>query len=278
MDRRQDDDYFSKSSAFDVEEKNGGTLSPRVSISRPSSPLSPRTSPPTRILLALWPGASQEQINYYVDGYAAVYPSARVILLRPSSSIDQVLHDLDGDREKPSPPLDHPQPTDPTTLIHLFGHEAATQLCRLLRAHRLRTTQALDTKAIILDSIPVVIAPSAAAIKTSPSLLPLFLYATLCALFWRLVSVLTLWFAEPYAAPVRRDLHDPAYVPADARQCYIFPEKDVMFAWDRPSGVEGEECERKDFRVRRSEVGARERWTGDQERYWLGVENAWEGK
>lgn len=52
-----------------------------------------------------------------------------------------------------------------------------------------------------------------------------------------------------------------------------------MFAWDRPSEGEGEEvCERREFEVRRRRVDRRERWTGDQERYWLGIENAWEGR
>lgn len=194
-----------------------------------------------------------------------------MLLLHPSQQIDNALLDLTIDQEK----LSIHQSQD--TLIHLFGNDAAANVCRLLRAYRARTNAPLGVKAIILDSVPVVIAPNLPILLASPHQLLLFIYLTLISILWRLASVLTLWFSEPLSSAVQRDLHDPHFLPADARKCYIFPEKDIMFAWDRPR-EDGKVCERREFEVKRRKVDLREQWTGDQERFWLGVEEAWEGR
>ncbi|KAF2173828.1 hypothetical protein M409DRAFT_16098 [Zasmidium cellare ATCC 36951] len=260
-------------------EKECGTLSPRSSTSRatppPFRPHPEASSPPKTIVLGLWPGARSEQIEYYAGGYASLYPSTKVVLLHHSRTsprhVENALTELTGDQEKLS------IQSSQDTLIHLFGDDAASQICRLLRAYRARIEQPLGVKAIVLDSVPVVIAPNLSTLIASPQRLLIFIYLTIIAIIWRLASVLTLWFSEPLSSHVQRDLHDPQLLPADARKCYIFPERDIMFAWDRPSHAE-EVCERQDFEVKRRRVDGRERWTGDQERYWLGIENAWEGR
>ncbi|KAK4498164.1 hypothetical protein PRZ48_010820 [Zasmidium cellare] len=260
-------------------EKDCGTISTRTSTSRAASPpiqsFHEASSPPKMIVLGLWPGARTEQIEYYVEGYESLYPSTKVLLLHHSRTsprhIESALTELTGDQEKLS------IQSSQDTLIHLFGDDAASQICRLLRAYRARTDQPLGVKAIVLDSVPIIIAPNLSTLLTSPHRLLVFIYLTITAIIWRLASVLTLWFSEPLSSHVQRDLHDPQLLPADARKCYIFPERDIMFAWDRPGHAE-EVCERRDFEVRRGRVDGRERWTGDQERYWLGIENAWEGR
>lgn len=261
-------------------EKDCGTLSPRSPTSRASSPPFQQqhtgaSSPPRTIILGLWPGARTEQIEYYVEGYASLYQSTKVLLLHHSRTsprhIEDALTELTGDHKRAS------IQSSQDTLIHLFGDDAASQICRLLRGYRARTDRPLGVKATVLDSVPVVIAPNLSTLVTSPHRLLVFIYLTIIAIIWRLSSVLTLWFSEPLSSHVQRDLHDPQLLPPDARKCYIFPESDIMFAWDRPAHAE-EVCERRDFEVKRRRVDGRERWTGDQERYWLGIENAWEGR
>ncbi|EME42053.1 hypothetical protein DOTSEDRAFT_72971 [Dothistroma septosporum NZE10] len=105
----------------------------------------------------------------------------------------------------------------------------------------------------------------------------MFLFLCVTSLFWTLVSVLTLWFSEPYSEQVRQDLHNPTLLPATARKCYIFPEHDLMFAWDSPTD-DDELCLRQEFHVRRNSIDQKQQWTSNQERYWLGIENAWDGR
>ena len=94
----------------------------------------------------------------------------------------------------------------------------------------------MGVKSIVLDSVPVIVAPTWRSIRGTPEQILTFVYMTLIALFWRFTSVLAFWFWEPYNDGVQKDLHDPNLLPADTRKSYIFPERDVMWAWDRPVG------------------------------------------
>ncbi|KAK3110424.1 hypothetical protein LTR53_015296, partial [Teratosphaeriaceae sp. CCFEE 6253] len=76
----------------------------------------------------------------------------------------------------------------------------------------------------------------------------------------------------------RRDLHDPYYLPPDARKCYVFAEKDLMFSWHGSPVQDDEECVRDDVSVNRTSIDEKGKWTSDQERYWLGIENVWDGR
>jgi len=265
-------------SSAEWEEAVGGVVTRSRCSSRSSSTDSRSqrlVSPPHTVILGLWPGARQDQINYYVDGYQSLYPSAEIILLHHScmstQHIEKALERLCIGYEKVANPITQ------DILVHLFGDYAAVQVCRLLRAYRTRTNLTLAVKSIVLDSIPVMIAPSIHSYRMTPEQLLVSVYLTLLGIFWRLASVLAFWYSEPFNDQVQRDLHDPHLLPANTRKSYIFPERDVMWAWDRPTDQE-EVCERQEFGVKRWRVDQPHIWSGDQERYWLGIENAWEGK
>ena len=214
-------------------------------------------------------------MKYYIEGYEALYPNAKIRLLHHSRTstkhIDGVLSPLIGDQEKQQ----FHQAGQSHVLVHLFGDDAATQVCRLLRSYRLRTAQTLDVKSIILDSVPVIAAPNYQILRRSPAQLFTFLWICLTSIFWRIASVMTCWFSESHHTQVRCDLNDPGLLPAAAKKCYIFPTDDLMFAWDT-STHDDELCQRQDFRVRRNSIDHKQQWTSNQERYWLGIENAWD--
>lgn len=258
-------------------EHNIDPVSRRSSSSRSSSAHSVETSgPPRTIILGLWPRARKEQVAYYTEGYETLYPRSKISLLyhsekKSAQDIDEIISTILGNFEKRS--IDSGQ----DVLIHLFGDDAATNVCRLLRAYRARTDETLGVRTIILDSVPIVVAPSLQCIRDSPQQAFQFLYLVILSIVSRLMSILVVWFSEPYNERVREDLQDPRLLHVDAKRCYIFPDKGLMFAWEAPREREGEEvCERKEFEIQRAGLDARERWSAEQERYWTGVEEAWE--
>lgn len=253
------------------------------SLSSPTTPSSPEiftevplSFPPKTIVLSLWPHARDEQVEYYIDGYKALYPSAKLFTLPNSRKsalhIDNALNEIIGDQEK----LQH-RDASQDILFHVFGEDAAAQACRFLRAYNLRTARTMSVKAMILDAVPVVVAPTLQTLQRSPHLMLLFLWLCVVALLQYLVAILTYCYAEPYSAQIRKDLCDPNLLPSDASRCYIFPDKDIMFAWPHASNEDGA-LDRQEFAVTRHLIDRERRWSGDQERYWLGIENTWDGQ
>ncbi|KAH9827548.1 hypothetical protein Tdes44962_MAKER02806 [Teratosphaeria destructans] len=254
--------------------RSSPSSSPRSWTPDHAERLSPSTSPaPQTVILGLWPYASSEQIAYYVQGYEALYPSARLLLLRYSSSYDERIGNaLDAltslDETKPSQ-------TSPNVLLHLFSGCGAAQGCRLLRAYKIRTGHQLPVKALVMDSVPKLPTLSLRASTRSPTTLLAFFAMLVTVFYVRLLATFNYWQFDRRCQQNRRDLNDPNLLPADARKCYIFSERDLMFSWhDSPS--DSDECERDDIRVRRKSVDEKGRWTGDQERYWQGIENFWD--
>ncbi|KAI7349528.1 hypothetical protein KC354_g13197 [Hortaea werneckii] len=256
--------------------------SPTPPTSSPELPWSPSLSAsPRTIVLGLWPYATHEQIQYYVQGYASLYPSANLLLLRYSRSYDEQLGNaldaLTTINEKQNPDQ------TPDVLLHLFGGCGAAHGCRLLRAYKIRTGQKLGVKAIVLDSVPKVALPTLRASLQSPRLLFNAMFILMTVFYIRLLSTIAFWTFDRRCQQNRRDLNDPDLLPEDARKCYIFAEKDIMFTWQDTAGqdddADDEEDERQDFAVKRTSIDEEgSRWTGDQERYWLGIENVWEGR
>lgn len=255
--------------------RSSPSSSPRSTTPHESPPCLPvnQTSPPETVVLGLWPYATSEQIQYYVRGYEELYPSAELLLLRYSTSYDQQIGDaldaLTAAHEKRSPQA------PPNVLLHLFSGCGAAQGCRLLRAYKIRTGQRLAVKAVIMDSAPKLIVPSLRSAKQSPALLLAFIYIMMTVVFIRLFSTINYWQFEQRCRQNRYDLNDTNLLPPDASKCYIFAEKDLMFSWHDSEAKVDEECIRDDISVKRTSIDDKGRWTSDQERYWLGIENVW---
>ena len=113
----------------------------------------------------------------------------------------------------------------------------------------------------------------------SPHLLLAFLYILFTVVYIRLVSTINYWQYDARCRQNRMDLNDESLLPHEARKCYIFAEKDLMFSWhDNAATQDDEECVRDDVSVRRTSIDEKGKWTSDQERYWLGIENVWDGR
>ncbi|OQO11549.1 hypothetical protein B0A48_03276 [Cryoendolithus antarcticus] len=261
-----------------------------MSPTEPSRPQSPIFKPasPDIVVLCLWPHATTSQIGFYTTGYTDLYPSAQVLALRSSwlpdfSNRDEILDRLTATSSEKFPTNEKDSPfSTPTVLLHLFGQPGAQNATSLLRAYRTRTQQPMNVRAIISDSEPSF---SLSLPTTLPQSLT-FIHHMLLALLTLLSTLLNVF--EPHtnsATRIRDDLADPLLVPEGVRRGFVFAERNLMFSWDdravRSESVEddedGEAVERRDYSVKRDCVDVRGRLTGDQERYWLGVEGVWEG-
>nr|POE51145.1 hypothetical protein CFP56_70522 [Quercus suber] len=263
-------------------------LTRRSSSARSSLSLSPRSlspeieptwyapdlsTPPQTVLLCLWPHATHDQIQYYVRGYESLYPSAKLCLLRYSSSYDESLRlalDVLTDSEEKC--------SNHSILIHLFGDDSAAQACRLLRTYRIRMGHTIGVEAVIMDSVPRLHVPSLRSAFRMSREIPTLL-ATLCAIaYYRVLWLLFFWQTEDRICQNRYDLNDPTLIPALATKCYIFASSDLMFSWSEKFSRDDGELVRQDYAIRRSSVDDKGRWTVDQERYWLGIESAWDAR
>ncbi|KAK5713302.1 hypothetical protein LTR17_017672 [Elasticomyces elasticus] len=235
------------------------------------------SSPPETVVLGLWPYATTEQIQYYVQGYESLYPDASLLILEYSTSYDRRIGNaLDALTTLDEKPTLNPAPK---VLLHLFGGCGAAQGSHLLRAYRLRTGRRLAVRAVIMDSVPSLVVPSFRAATRSPQLLLAFLYILLTVVYIRVISTINYWQYDARCRQNRFDLNDPYLLPHEARKCYIFAEKDLMFSWhDNDVKADDEECVRDDVSVNRTSIDAKGKWTSDQERYWLGIENVWDGR
>ncbi|KAM0720961.1 hypothetical protein Q7P37_003246 [Cladosporium fusiforme] len=235
------------------------------------------TAPPHFVVLSLWPHATESQINSYVEGYEDLYPSAKILLLRGSwragsPDLDNVTNTLTGSleeqREKPDMTTSHP------VLLHLFGHTGAINACTLLRAYRTRTETRLDVRAIVSDVEPSLsLSDLYATLLQSPAK---FLYYLLTLLLTFLAAAVTLFSYDSTTHQIRADLTNPALLPADVRKCFVFAAQDMMFSWCEAPGKNGV-AERREWSVKRTSVDARGKWSGEKERFWLGIEGVWEG-
>ncbi|KAK5115201.1 hypothetical protein LTR85_009959 [Meristemomyces frigidus] len=177
--------------------------------------------------------------------------------------------------------MDEKQPplSTPNVLLHLFGGCGAAHGCRLLRAYKMRTGERLGVKAVVMDSVPKVAPlPSMQSAWSSPRLLLASLYIFMTVFYIRILSTLTFWHFNRRCQQNRQDLNNPSLLPEDVRKCYVFSDKDLMFSWYDSSVHDNGEDERQDYSVKRTSIDEKGRWTGDQERYWLGIENVWDGR
>lgn len=261
---RSDKSVSSTSSSVDNSVLNTPTESPKAT-----------TAPPRYVVLSLWPHATESQISSYVEGYEDLYPSAKVLLLRSSwrggsPDLDKILNTITGSLEEKNekPTTSHP------VLLHLFGHTGALNACTLLRAYRARTTTILDVRAIVSDIEPSLgFSDLYSTLLSSPSQFLSLLFTLLLCFLTAAVSLFTY---DDATHRIRADLTNPGLLPTSVRKCFVFPAQEMMFSWCESPGKNGV-AERREWSVKRTSVDARGRWSGEKERYWLGVEGVWEG-
>jgi len=259
---RSDKSDSSTSSSVDNSVLNTPVESPR-----------PTTAPPHYVVLCLWPHATESQISSYVEGYEDLYPTAKVLLLRSSwkstsPDLDDVADTLTGSLEEKAPTASQP------VLLHLFGQTGALNACSLLRAYRARTASSLDVRAVVSDTCPHLTASDLYSTLLDSPLQ--FLTILLSLLFTLATAAISLFAYDNTTHRIRADLTNPGLLPPNVRKCFVFPAQEMMFSWCEMEGRNGLH-ERREWSVKRTGVDARGRWSGEKERYWLGVEGVWEG-
>ncbi|KAI9685754.1 MAG: hypothetical protein M1822_004314 [Bathelium mastoideum] len=185
--------------------------------------------------------------------------------------------------------------TGPPVLLHLFGTPAAASACALLRLYRTSHSTPLPVQAIVLDAVP---SPSPRAVLHDAVQMQPWLRQSAWSLVLLLVYMVVSWWTwvcgreAEEETRVRRELNGGEVVPTGARKAYVFPGKEMLFSWKEDGGGGGERGEREVMRekgevdgedvrrqwtVKREKVG-RGRWSGDEERFWEGIEALWEGR
>ena len=259
-------------------DKSVSSISSSVDNSVLNTPIEssrPTTAPPRYIVLCLWPHATESQISSYVEGYEDLYPSSKVLLLRSSwragsPDLDAITTTLTGSLEEKNEKSTSSHPV----LLHLFGHTGALNACTLLRAFRARTTTGLDVRAIVSDTEPSVsFSDLYTTFLSSPAQ---FFFQLLALLLSVMTAAISLFTYDDATHRIRADLTNPGLLPASVRKCFVFPAQEMMFSWCDTPGKNGI-AERREWSVKRTSVDARGRWSGEKERYWLGVEGVWEG-
>ncbi|KAM3414019.1 hypothetical protein BST61_g10681 [Cercospora zeina] len=278
--------YNSDHEMFPEHEDDLYHLTSRMPHSRSPSPTksdlatNPPPRPPKHIILALWPRAPNAQVRYYAKAYTTLYPTATILLLNDDGkeSLENALEELIEDEEKPAlldevclRGHDH---RDEKVLVHCFGNVGVARFCALLRAFKVRKMERLGVGAVVFDDEPGIILPGLDDIWRQPFLLLLCLWVSLVRMVdWMAV----LWRGNRLREELWEDLNDDELMAVHTRKCYVCPEGDVMFTWDC-SDSEDESAVRWDTEVKRRSVGRGNKWSSDQERYWLGIESVWEGK
>ncbi|KAJ9627117.1 hypothetical protein H2203_003578 [Taxawa tesnikishii (nom. ined.)] len=236
-----------------------------------ANPLSPSSTPPKTIILSAWPGATDSQLTHYVSGYRTLAERTGVSQIREAdfataaaTTTTTAAHEC---RDAAAPSI----------LLHLFGNGSGALACGFLRAYRGSLARPLPVRAVVMDTEPSSLSSLSTALRRSVAASrPLDALQCLLLHLWRFLLSL---FGGGSSAP-GRDLWDPELLPAEARKCYVFAEKDVVFSWREARDPErkGEGMERKEWAVKRDAVDRAGRWAGDEERYWLGIEDVWGGR
>lgn len=238
-------------------------------------------SAPDIVLLSLWPQATEQQILHYSVGYRTLYPTAKVVRLHNSGTNfkgNDHSHNTALDELLQSPGKNH------RVMLHLFGTSGAAGACKLLRGYRLRTGGLLNVKACVVDTEPSLLCLSSTEPLTSA-------FFTILLAFWTALQRY-MWFfpSELQAGQIHQDLNNPSLLPKEARKCFIFAHRGLMLTWMQrslprsktgepgSSEVDEEPDERREYAIRRSSIDQKGRWSGDQERYWSGIEGVWEGR
>ncbi|KAK7705060.1 hypothetical protein SLS57_010257 [Botryosphaeria dothidea] len=253
---------------------------------------------PQLIILATWMAAKPGHIGKYVSGYQAIYPSARILVVRSTikdmlfrtypkrrSRLQSAIEAMAIPRESDAA-LSSTSTEPPRILLHVFSNGGASQTRVLLRAHLDLTGKALPLHATILDSCP-----GRGSVRRSYAALASSLPARPAALRWLLspaiLAVLGLYWLtfRPWgiADPIERlrgALNSPELV-RETRRCYVYSDADPMVAWQDVE-AHARDAEAQGFSTRREKFAgtghcAHVKGEGAA-RYWAVVQETWAGE
>lgn len=253
----------------------------------------PDGSQPQLIILATWMAAKPAHIAKYVSGYQAIYPAARILVVR--STIKDMLfrtypnrrHRLQSAIEAMATPresdVSSTSTEPPRILLHVFSNGGASQTRVLLRAHLDLTAKALPLHATVLDSCPgrgSVRRSYAALAESLPVALRWLLSPAILAVLGLYWLCFRPWGVADPIERLRVALNSPELV-RETRRCYFYSNADPMVAWQDVE-AHARDAEAAGFSTRREKFAgtghcAHAKGEGAA-RYWAVVQETWAGE
>jgi hypothetical protein len=260
-------------------------VSELVSIYEPPTTTTPASgpSPPDVIVVLSWMAAPARAVAKYTAGYAALFPTARIVLAR-TEYVDFLLHSEAAQRQAMAPVVEALCATpDARVLVTCFSNGGASKACRLAEAYRLETGKILPIHALVLDSCPGK-ATFARGVASLGYILPRAWYLyfpgmlLVCAFTALLLIGCALMGRGTIVERSRQILNDPQIVDVRANRCYIYSQSDEMVWWQDVL-EHAKDAEAKGWAVRTelftdSMHAAHVR--ADEQRYWRAVKSVWE--
>ncbi|KAI9758707.1 MAG: hypothetical protein M4579_002882 [Chaenotheca gracillima] len=242
-----------------------------------------KAAPPNTILLFTWMDAPKRPIAKYVAGYAAHYPSSRIILVT-SEQADFMYRTEATQRKRLEPVINAVQAdNEARVLVHLFSNGGGAQTCRVAALYRKTTGKLLPFQGLILDSAPGG-RDYMSGVRAFSQALPKQFFLRLIglvAIHLTIVSAFVIGVVfrkESPIARIARNLNDAKLMDPRASRSYIYSESDELVPWQEVE-QHSIEAEQKGWIVRR------EKFQGsthvghlrvDERRYWSVVEETWQ--
>ena len=263
-------------------------LSPSVYLYTPTNQGSSGTPAPKALVLCTWMNARPVHIKKYIVGYQALFPTARIILIR-SSTPDVTYRSTATLRGRIEPAVAliraacAQDTSNPEILLHAFSNGGSHQSITLLRNYLSATGHKFPIHAKILDSCPGRgnFGRSYLALSEPFARQPIyirFLGSISVILILCIFGVLVFLFRiENPIETIRQGLND-RQITRETNRVYIYSDVDPMVHWQEvedhadDAGMKGYAVHLEKFEGSGHAAHVR---VGGGERYWRIVKDLW---
>ena len=274
-----------------------GASPPEQPPSKASDPQ--KVLPPSLIVICGWTGAPASYFSHYVARYAALYPSARTIVLETSfhdftpsplstqqyhqRGLDEVVRELEPlVVSAPFGNVVAPGPGNSLLHVHVFSNGGCVRLGRLAERYLTLTGRPLPLRTLVLDSAPMpssVWANSNAVATVLGFSWPVRAIGFLVVLCW-VGSFRALAVATGQTEPVEKAmgvLEHPRVVRQEALRLYLYSRSDDIMDW-RAIRQHAEAASRRGCVVRQVEMAGSRHCAhakAHPDKYWSAVTSLW---
>ncbi|KAH8901200.1 hypothetical protein GQ53DRAFT_590306, partial [Thozetella sp. PMI_491] len=256
---------------------------------------------PETIVLCTWGGGKVKHINKYIDGYRALFPASRLILVE-SSMFETMFCTVEKHTQSMLPLLDGLFPPrcgkegcySKRTLIHVMSNSGGVSFVSSIIAYQNRQAQGnqqpFPHTLLICDSTPgaltiseVVTRASMALAISTPQWVPV--PTTVMHGLWAFVLFVTFSVSglvlggREIGWKYEDGIHNPKFTsPTETTRLYLYSKADKLVLWE---DIEKSIAVAKEMAynclVERFEKSAHvSHASEDPERYWGAISNAWE--
>lgn len=250
----------------------------------PSSAKKYGESAPDLILLCSWLDALPKHIAKYTEGYNALYPHTRILLVT-TSFLEMSFNGTKAELARIEPVIEVllSGPPDQKILLEFFSNGGAYTSCYIAREYKARTGRCLPIGAQIQDSSPGQWGYARSISALSMSLPKSFILRWLGYVFLHLfmswyVVVVRITGQEYFNTVIGRQLNNKMWFDQAAPRLYFYSRTDSMVSWEHIE-AHAKEAKVKGYQVTKEEfVGSAHcgHMMRDPARYWGAVKAVWE--